>query len=104
MSKWEVSYWLLNHPIVMLSIYGLFTLCFDHIDVRSHFLYFLFLDISLLLDVLLNFLMLVIKNTSLGIDFFLFLLLLLNLSLLHALKVLIKETPPLYSTWLLVKE
>lgn len=85
MGEREVCDGLLIHPVVMLGINGLFTLCFDRINVGTHFLDFFLLGILLFLNVLLHLKMLLIKLSSLSVDLFLSILMLFNLSLLHAL-------------------
>ena len=104
MCEWEISYWLLIHSIVMLSIYSLLALSLDHIDVRPHLLYFFILLIFFLFNIFLYQLMLMIHLGLLSIDFFLFFLLFFDLSLFHAFEVLVEETSPLYGARFLLKK
>lgn len=95
MGEREMGDGLLVHPVVMLSINSLFTLCFDRVNIGTHFLDFFLFGILLFLNVLLHLKMLLIKLSSLCVDLFLSILMFFDFFSFHALKVLIKQPPPL---------
>lgn len=104
MSIGEVSDWLLHHAVVMLRIHGLLPLSLDHLYVFPHLMYFLLLFFLLLLDIVDGLLVMCLKDLLLCAYLLLLLLMLLDLPLLHALEVLIEETPALLLAGLPLEE